>query len=128
MGKTTKGNSMAHILVVEDNDILSNAYRQILERQKHKVEVAANGKEALKKIKDKDPDMIFLDLLMPVMGGLTFLKEYDLSKHPDVKVVILSNLDTDTDIEEAMRLGASKYILKAHATPSQLSILVNQLT
>lgn len=119
---------MARILVVEDNDILSNAYRQILERQKHKVEAAANGKEALKKIKDKDPDMIFLDLLMPVMDGLTFLKEYDLSKHPDVKVIILSNLDTDTDIEEAMQLGASKYILKAHATPSQLSILVNQLT
>lgn len=128
MAKTAKGKDMANILIVEDNDILSNAYRQILERQKHKVEVAANGKEALEKTESKEPDIIFLDLLMPVMDGLTFLKEYDLSKHANVKVVILSNLDTDTDIEEAMRLGASKYILKAHATPSQLSILVNQLT
>lgn len=119
---------MARILVVEDNDILSNAYRQILENQKHDVQVAYNGKEALEKVAKAEPDVIFLDLLMPVMGGLGFLREYDLAKHPKVKVVILSNLDTDSDIEEAMELGASKYILKAHATPSQLSMLVNKLT
>lgn len=119
---------MSRILVVEDNDILSNAYKQILEKQKHDVRVAYNGKEALEKVTKSEPDVIFLDLLMPVMGGLDFLRKYDLTKHPKVKVIILSNLDTDSDIEEAVALGASKYILKAHATPSQLSMLVKKLT
>lgn len=119
---------MSRILVVEDNDILSNAYKQILEKQKHDVRVAYNGKEALEKVTKSEPDVIFLDLLMPVMSGLDFLRKYDLTKHPKVKVIILSNLDTDSDIEEAVALGASKYILKAHATPSQLSMLVKKLT
>ena len=65
---------MADILVVEDDKDLNAAYRIILGKEGHAVETAFNGEEALQKLKSFEPQLILLDLLMPVMGGLEFLK------------------------------------------------------
>ncbi len=81
---------MARILIVEDDRDLNNAYSIILKNEGHEVIVAFDGQEALAKIKEFSPDLILLDLLMPIMGGLEFLQHYDLLKtHADVKVLIL---------------------------------------
>lgn len=118
---------MTKVLVVEDNPVLNTAYQRILETHGHTVTTAKNGKEALEKTAAEEPEIIFLDLLMPEMGGVEFLKAYDLkNKHPGVYVIVISNLDSDKEIEEARKLGASKYILKAHASPTQLAVLVDK--
>lgn len=119
---------MAKILIVEDERNLNEAYQMILQHQGHEINAAYDGTEALKITKDIEPDLILLDLRMPQMGGVEFLKKYKLKKeHPKVKVVIFSNLDTQHEIDEAYRLGAEKYMLKAWASPKELVQLVNSL-
>lgn len=117
---------MSHkILVVEDEVSLSEAYHTLLKQANYDVVVAHDGKDALEKIKSHDPDLILLDLRMPVLDGVGFLKEYDLiHKHPDVKVIVFSNYDMQDEIDEAYRLGADRYILKAWASPKEILNLV----
>lgn len=116
---------MAKILIVEDEKMLADAFQMILEKSGHSVKVAYNGDEGLIAAASFKPDLILLDLLMPVKDGLGFLKDYDLkTTHPDVKVIIFSNLDMQKEAEEAFRLGASKYVLKAWATPKTLNKIV----
>lgn len=119
---------MAKILIVEDNKVLSHAYELILKREGHEVEAAYDGEEGLVKAEAFQPNIILLDILMPNKDGLAFLEEYDVkTKHPDTIVVMLSNLGEDKKIAKAMELGAYKYIIKAHASPAQLAVLVNHL-
>lgn len=119
---------MATILIVEDERSLNEAYQMILKQEGHTIHAAYDGTEALTITKKVDPDLILLDLRMPKMGGVAFLKEYDLKKdHPNVKVVIFSNLDTQKEIDEAYKLGAHKYLLKAWASPKELVQLVDNL-
>lgn len=118
---------MTKILIVEDDKTLSRAYQLILTKEKHDVRTAGNGKEALAVLKDFEPEIILLDLLMPEVDGIEFLEAYDLEKHKDVKVVILSNVGDDKKVKEALKLGAARYIVKAHATPDELARLVNHM-
>lgn len=118
---------MAHILIIEDNKSLNNVYKFILEKQGHKVGTAFNGLEGLRAVKKISPDLILLDILMPQMDGLTFLKKFNLSKHPKTKVLIMSNLDEDKETKEAVKMGASHYIQKATTSPAELVTHVNSI-
>jgi DNA-binding response OmpR family regulator len=116
---------MKKILIVEDEQSLNDAYRMILETEGYAVNVAFNGKEALERLKDFTPDLILLDLRMPLMGGIEFLQNYDKSEAgKKAKIVIFSNLDAKDEIDKAYSLGANKYILKAWASPKELIKLV----
>ncbi len=119
---------MAQILVIEDNKTLNEAYKMILEHEGHSVEVAQNGQEGLEKFKKLEPDLILLDLLMPILDGLGFLKQFrKLYPKNNIKIVVLTNLDQDKEITAALKLGAYKYIVKARTSPKQLAINVNHL-
>lgn len=121
----TKKNDIK-VLIVEDEQALNEAYQTILEKEGFIVSVAYDGKEALEFTKDLEPDLILLDLRMPRVSGIEFLKEYQLTKkHPSVKVIVFSNLDTQSEIDEAYELGAHKYMLKAWASPKELVKLIN---
>ena len=102
---------MAKVLIVEDDRDLNNAYSIILKSEGYEVVEAYDGKEALEKIKNFEPDLILLDLLMPIMGGLEFLQHFDLvSKHPNVKVLIFTNMENSPEVTEAYSLGAHRCI------------------
>jgi two-component system response regulator YesN len=114
------------ILIVEDEPELAEVYSTLLTQSGYDVEVAHNGKDALKVADGHKPQLILLDLRMPVMDGVEFLKKYDLKKlHPDVKVVVFSNYDLQDEIDDAYRLGADRYVLKAWASPKELLQIVN---
>ncbi|HKU18032.1 MAG TPA: response regulator [Candidatus Saccharimonadales bacterium] len=116
--KTAKKQS---ILIVEDERTLNEAYQMILRSAGYVVEVAFDGKEALEKCADFEPALILLDLRMPRMDGIAFLKHYQLKKnHPSVKIIVFSNYDMQKEIDEAYSLGAERYILKAWASPKEL--------
>ncbi len=119
---------MSHVLVVEDNKTLNQAYKLILQREGHEVRVAYNGKEGLELVKLAEPDLILLDMLMPVMNGVEFLENYHASEHPNTTVIILSNLNEDTEVQHALKLGAQKYILKASTSPQELIAHVKAFT
>lgn len=113
------------ILIVEDELTLNEAYQMILSQEGYDVHVAYDGDEALQMCETLEPDLILLDLRMPKMGGIEFLQEYRLvERHPNVKVIVFSNLDTQKEVEQAYSLGAHKYMLKAWASPKELAQLV----
>ena len=119
---------MANVLVVEDNKTLNQAYKMILQKEGHDVRAAYNGKEGLELVKINEPSLILLDMLMPTMNGIDFLKKFRPDKHPDTTVIILSNLNEDAEVQQALKLGARKYILKASTSPQELINHVKEAT
>jgi CheY-like chemotaxis protein len=116
-----KNKPKASILVVEDERSLNEAYQIILRTAGYDVAVAFDGQEALEVAAKKEPALILLDLRMPRMDGIEFLRNYRLrEEHPNVKVIVFSNYDMQKEIDEAYRLGAERYILKAWASPKEL--------
>lgn len=115
---------MADILIVEDDQDLNNAYQTILRHDGHTVTSATNGEEALAAVRAHPPQLILLDLLMPIMGGLEFLKNYDLTKHKGVKVLIFTNMENSPEVNEAYKLGAHRCIVKSWTAPQNLSHVV----
>lgn len=121
-------NKNVKILVVEDEKDLNNAYKMILSSSGYDVHPSANGKEALEYIeKEGDPDIILLDLRMPVMDGIAFLKEYDAPSHPHTSIILFSNYEAQKEVDEAFGLGIERYILKSLASPKELLRII-QLT
>ena len=112
------------ILVVEDDEPLNEAYKIILEKAGYDVRSALNGQEALVAVKEAEPDIILLDLRMPVLDGVGFLTEYIPKNHPDTAIVVFSNYDSHADIDKAYELGIDRYVLKARAAPKDLLALV----
>jgi CheY-like chemotaxis protein len=109
------------ILIVEDEQSLNEAYQMILRKAGYRVQVAFDGNEALEILAMEEPDLILLDLRMPRMDGIEFLRNYDLRReHPDVKVIVFSNYDMQKEIDEAYNLGAERYFMKALASPKEL--------
>lgn len=115
------------ILIVEDDEDLNKAYRMIIESAGYEVSSAFDGKQALELIdKGANPDIIFLDLRMPVMDGIGFLKQYDAPEHAST-VVVFSNYDAQDEVDEAFSLGAHRYVLKARAAPKELLRIIEDI-
>jgi CheY-like chemotaxis protein len=118
-----------NILIVEDDPALNDAYKTILSSAGYSVRVAFNGEEALDEVKDQEPDIIFLDLRMPVMDGIGFLKAYQPKvNHEDVQIVVFSNYDMQREVDDAYELGAQRYVLKAWASPKELIKIVQDMS
>ena len=120
---------MARIFIIEDDQDLNFAYRMILQKEKHQVDSAYNGEEAMERLRDfGEPDLILLDLLMPLKNGVEFLKEYDVvHNHRSVRVLIFTNLEHASEIHEAFRLGADQCVIKAWTAPQGLISVVNDV-
>ncbi len=117
---------MAQILVVEDDHDLNNAYSIILRHEGHEVAEAFDGKEAIAKLNDFAPDLILLDLLMPIMGGLEFLQWWNKRNvGSNVKVLIFTNMENSPEVAEAYKLGANRCIIKSWTAPHNLAKVVS---
>ncbi|MFI5212574.1 MAG: response regulator [Candidatus Saccharimonadales bacterium] len=117
------------ILVVEDDIALNDAYKTILTIAGYQTRTAFNGEEALEIADQQEPSIIFLDLRMPVMDGIGFLKAYQPKLlHPDVTIIVFSNYDMQAEVDEAYELGAERYVLKAWASPKELIKIVEDIS
>jgi CheY-like chemotaxis protein len=113
------------ILIVEDEHDLSFAYQRILQQAGYTVKAAYDGEQALALAAEEEPTLILLDLRMPRMDGIEFLRNYKArEEHPKVKIIVFSNYDMQKEIDEAYKLGADRYILKALASPLELQQIV----
>lgn len=115
---------MRRLLIVEDELILRETYELILSSQPYDIFTAGNGQEALELCEQHTFDLILLDLMMPVVNGVEFLKRFDLTEHTETKVIILSNLSSGDMLDEALDLGAYRNAVKAELSPRQLLSLV----
>lgn len=104
-------NSQATILVVDDILMNIKYMKILLSKSGYKVLTAKNGLDALKLIENNKPDLILLDLLMPIMNGFEVLKE--LSKqNSEIPVVVVSAEISDSDVDKLKELGARDLIKK----------------
>lgn len=112
---------MHKVLIVEDEDILRKAYVNVFTMEKFQVSEAENGEAALVQIEKVRPDIVILDVLMPIMNGIEFLEKVSLVKrYPKTKVLVLSNLSDKDTVDQVISLGASKHLVKSSLSPSQL--------
>lgn len=116
---------MTKVLIIEDDITLQEAYSFILKTGGLDVRSAFNGAEGLNIATAEIFDTILLDIHMPVMDGIEFLKRYQAHKPSDTKVIVFSNM-VEPEIErKALLLGADQCILKASTTPAMILQLVN---
>lgn len=110
------------VLVAEDDKFLSKAFKDKLEREGFIVIVAIDGEETIKTLIKEKPDILLLDLVMPVKDGFEVLQEMKIdSKIAKIPVIILSNLGQDSDIKRGIELGAVDYLVKADFTISDVT-------
>lgn len=115
------------ILLVEDEPSLRNVLRDELVHDGFSVLEARNGAEGLEVALHSHPDLILLDIIMPVMDGMTMLKK--LREDPwgkDVKVVILTNVNEMGKISEAVVGKAFDYIIKSDKKLADLLVLIRK--
>jgi len=116
---------MTKIAIIEDDAAISQMYRIKFEAEGYTVETADNGKDGLELLERLLPDIILLDLMMPVMSGeemLTKLRATGWGKN--IKVIILTNRGEQEIPEEVKNMGVEAIILKAAMTPRQVAELV----
>jgi DNA-binding response OmpR family regulator len=112
---------MKTVLLVEDDPFLIDIYFTKLKEAGFKPEVAKDGNTALKMIKEKKPDLLLLDIVLPHIDGWEILKALNKEGLVDhLKIVILSNLGQKSEVERGIKLGATKYLIKSDYTPSEV--------
>lgn len=112
---------MKKILLVEDDNFIIDIYITKLKEVGFSVQSAVNGEDALVKIKQSRPDLVLLDIVLPQVTGFEFLQE--IKRMPELKnvpVIVLSNLGQKKEVEKGLSLGAAKYLIKAHYTPTEV--------
>ncbi len=102
------------LMFVDDQKIFIESLTQILKKIAKFIRVtsfAFNGKEAVEAVEKDIPDMIIMDIRMPVMNGVDAVKLIH-QKHPDIKIIMLTTYDDDEYVKDALKYGASGYLLK----------------
>lgn len=101
------------ILIIEDDLTLRNALTEFLEADNFTVVVASDGEEGLALIGEIKPDLVLLDIILPKKNGFEVLKEMKSDNEvSDIPVMLLTNLGSLDDIEKALALGATTYLVK----------------
>lgn len=119
---------MQKILLVEDDQAFRDLYTEILTDAGYEVDSAADGEIGLKKIKQGGYNLIFLDMMLPKMDGLSVLAEVQKSKPTNNgKIIVLSNLSQDIVINEAIKFGADGHIAKHTLNPQEFVAKVQEL-
>lgn len=112
---------MTKVLLVEDDPFLIDIYSTKLKEVGFSVVVAKDGSECFIKIDEEEPDLILLDIVLPSIDGWQILRKLkNDGKIDELKIVILSNLGQKEEVEKGLGLGAIKYLIKAHYTPSEV--------
>lgn len=127
------------ILLVEDEPLIQGLYVMVLKMARHMVSAATEEQQALQLFKEQAPDLVLLDLMIPTERpnaqandfhepiGYQVLKSIRQQAGAPVKIVILSNLDSDEHRRRAAELGANDYWVKASLDPHELPVRVDSI-
>lgn len=104
---------MKRILFIEDESALQKTFGEILKQEGYEITSALDGESGLRLAKDKKPDLILLDLILPKLHGFEVLKKLkEDPKTKEIPIVVLTNLEGIGDVEKALELGATTYLVK----------------
>ena len=118
---------MKKILIIEDDQVVANVYRNKLVLDGYKAEVSPDGETGLQVMRMFVPDLIILDLMLPTISGVEVIKqirsEASFAKTP---IIVFSNTYLSNLIQEAWRAGASKCLSKSSCSPKDFIEIVRQ--
>jgi two-component system alkaline phosphatase synthesis response regulator PhoP len=109
------------ILLVEDDELLRKIITQKLEEEGYEVKSVVDGLAGLKAVREDNPDLVLLDIILPAMDGFEVLEQ--IKKDEAIKktpVIILSNLWQKEDIDKGMKLGAADYLIKINFASKEI--------
>ncbi len=104
--------SEKRILIIDDEETIKKAIKKALKNEGYKLQFASDGQEGLNKIKKDTPDLIFLDLRMPVMDGVEFLKKIKIKHDDQYFVVVITGHGDDKDIDQCYDFGVNNFLRK----------------
>ena len=106
---------MKTILFIEDEGTLQKTLGDVLSKEGYKILAALDGEVGARLAKEKTPDLILLDLVLPKMTGLEVLKKLRGDEETkDIPVIVLTNSEDMQDIQQVMDLGATTYLVKSN--------------
>lgn len=112
---------MSKILIIEDDDFLRSLAVTKLEKEGFVVSMAANGQDGLAAVQSVMPDLLILDLMLPIMSGFEVLEKMKSDEATkNIKVIVFSNLGEESDIKKCLDMGANDYLVKANFTLDEL--------
>lgn len=116
------------ILLAEDDRFVSDIYKRKLSMDGYGVLYAADGREALNFLEAQIPDLVLLDIMMPVIDGMEVLEKMKGDdRWKKIPVIMLTNLAEKDNIEKSISMGANGYIIKAHFTPSEVMVKMREV-
>ena len=119
---------MAKILIVEDDLALQKTLAEYLGSENFEVRSASDGESGLAMALSEKPDLILLDIILPKKDGhevLQAVKENEKTKN--IPVVLLTNLDGISDVEKALELGATTYLVKADYKLEEIVVKIKDI-
>lgn len=123
---------MKKILIVDDNVFFAKTVSDFLPADKYTVVTAEDGEDGLKKLQSEKPDLILLDVLMPKIDGIEFLKILQSKRKKNkgelpVPIIITSNLSNINKISEGVALGVKGYIVKSDENLQSIANSIEQI-
>ena len=113
-----------NVLVVDDDPLVVKILKQPLERAGYDVNVARQGLEALQKVKEKRPDLIILDILMPLMDGFKVARFLKFDKRfKDIPIIVLTSRATEGERKMGEKVGANEYLYKPFRLPHVMDVV-----
>lgn len=106
---------MKTILFIEDEPTLQKRVEQALSKEGYQIKNALDGETGLQMAKKIKPELILLDIILPKKNGFEVLEILKSDKETvNIPVIILTNLESSTDVDKALALGATTYLVKAN--------------
>src|SRR5438093_2348041 len=112
---------MKKVLIIEDDPIIAHIYKNRLEKEGYRAEIAADGQSGFYRIHEAPPDVVLLDLMLPKMNGVDILKKIRAeSRFAKTPVIVFTNAYVPNMINESFQAGATLVFNKATLTPRQI--------
>jgi CheY-like chemotaxis protein len=119
-----EGDGRKQILVVDDDPLIVKILREPLEREGYSVRVASHGLEALQEVKTNRPDLIILDILMPMLDGFKVARLLKFDKRfKDIPIIVLTSRATEGERKMGQQVGANEFLYKPFRYPQVLDVV-----
>jgi len=115
------------IILADDDAVFSSLYEKSLVEQNWEVKIAKNGQEVLNLMRERKPDILLLDLQMPVRSGFDVLEKMkDDPELSQIIVIVMTNRSDDVAVAQAIELGAKNYFIKADLSVDKMIEIVKK--